>query len=61
MHAELIVENIRDRLAGGDDAGTLRSARVLIVESEERWRALIADDAIDGARLRRIVRSDEAC
>jgi glycosyltransferase involved in cell wall biosynthesis len=47
---DCVVENIEDRLRTGDRMGALRSARVLRIESPERWWALL-DRSVDAAEL----------
>jgi glycosyltransferase involved in cell wall biosynthesis len=47
---DCMVENIEDRLRAGDHSGALRSARLLKMESSERWQALL-DSSLEAAVL----------
>jgi glycosyltransferase involved in cell wall biosynthesis len=47
---DCVVENIEDRLCIGDRTAALRSAQVLMMESPERWEALL-DRSSDAAEL----------
>ena len=47
---DCVVENIGDRLRAGNHPGALRSARLLKMESPERWQALL-DTSLEAAVL----------
>jgi glycosyltransferase involved in cell wall biosynthesis len=56
---DCVVENIEDRLRTGNRMGALRSARLLKMESPERWKALL-DRSVDVAVLAaELIETDE--
>ncbi len=56
---DCVVENIEDRLRTGNRPGALRSARLLTLESPERWRALLERSSAAAALASELAATDE--